>query len=396
MSAIHRKEFYEEIQGLSKSENLPKTSKLLRLHPFIEDHLLRVGGRIKNAEIDKDQKHPILLPRNHPVTNFIILDIHERQFHSGVNGTLYATRLKKCFRGRPKELDYVMGNLPGVKEKRPRNRNKVKVNAAVFVCLSTKAVYIELVGDLTTDIFIASLRRVFARRGKAKAIYSDNGANFFGAKNKLNVLYSFLNSDEHNKKVESYLIDQGIERHFSPPRTPHFGGIWEAVVKSLKHNMLKTIGHSHPCHQIPAICQQIQKLKGDFWKCWNCEYLNEMNVRSKWHTGSADLIRIGSLVVLKDENLPPLRWKLGRIIEVHPGDDGIIRVATLKSKSDVFERGVKKISPIPAELRPCNVIQMSVFLIEAPTARLVHRLDAKKISKVGRCMRLFRKKKPAK
>ncbi|XP_033218216.1 uncharacterized protein LOC117173684 [Belonocnema kinseyi] len=74
------------------------------------------------------------------------------------------------------------------------------------------------------------------------AIYSDNGINFVGAKNKLNELYSFLNSDEHNKKVESYLIVQGIEWHFSPPRTPHFGGIWEAAVKPLKHHMLRTIG----------------------------------------------------------------------------------------------------------------------------------------------------------
>lgn len=80
------------------------------------------------------------------------------------------------------------------------------------------------------------------------------------------------------------------------------------------------------------------------------EYLNELNVRSKWHTGAPELIREGSLVVLKDDNLPPLRWSLGRVIQVRPGDDGIVRVVKVKTQSDELERGVKKISPLPIEI----------------------------------------------
>ena len=131
-----------------------------------------------------------------------------------------------------------------IKEKRLRNRNKLKVYAAVFVCLAVKAVHIELVGDLTTELFIASLRRFFARRGKPKAMYCDNGTNSVGARNQLSDLYRLVNSKEFNEKTEQYVTNQGIEWHFSPPRTPHFGGIWEAAVKSLKHHLVRTVGES--------------------------------------------------------------------------------------------------------------------------------------------------------
>ncbi|XP_043474385.1 uncharacterized protein LOC122506335 [Leptopilina heterotoma] len=278
-----REEFSDEVQSLKKGTNLSSRSKLLKLNPIMEDNLLKVGGRIKNAEISSKQQHPILLPKNHPLTDLITRDTHEKNLHPGISGTLYALRMSfwpidgrltvkkiinkciKCFRIKPKESSYVMGDLPSVrvtasrpfenvgvdycgpffvKEKRFRNRNKIKVYAAVFVCLSTKAVHIELVGDLSTELFLAFLRRFFARRGKSKRLYSDNGTNFVGAKNELNEIYNLLNSSEHNRVISHAMNDQNIEWHFSPPRTPHFGEIWEAAVKSLKHHLRRTIGET--------------------------------------------------------------------------------------------------------------------------------------------------------
>ena len=99
-----------------------------------------------------------------------------------------------------------------------------------------------------------------------------------------------------------------------------------------------------------SLWQHLQKLKRDFWKRWTNEYLNQLNVRSKWNTGSADIIKIGTIVILKDENLPPLRWKLGGVIEVRPGDDGIVRVVIVKTESGEFKRGVRKTSPLPIEI----------------------------------------------
>ena len=68
----------------------------------------------------------------------------------------------------------------------------VKAYISVFVCLSVKAVYLELVSDLTSEAFIGALRRFMARRGKPSIIWSDNGTNFVGAANKIKRLYDFL------------------------------------------------------------------------------------------------------------------------------------------------------------------------------------------------------------
>lgn len=280
---VQREEFASEIQELTENKTVSRASKLTRLNPIIDEGLLRVGGRIKRASAPFDQRHPILLPKKHPVTSLIIQDTHIRFMHLGVNGTLYAIRENfwpidgrlsvrkilnscvKCFRDRPSQVSYIMGNLPKVrvtpskpfencgvdycgpfyvKEKRLRNRGKVKVYAAIFVCMSTKTVHVELVGDLSTEMFLGGLRRFFARRGKSKRMYSDNGLNFVGAKNELSNLDCMLNAKENSNMIKNKLANDGIEWHFSPPRTPHFGGIWEAAVKSLKTHLRKIVGET--------------------------------------------------------------------------------------------------------------------------------------------------------
>jgi len=48
-----------------------------------------------------------------------------------------------------------------------------------------KAVHIEVVTSLSTEAFLAALRRFIARRGKPRTICSHNGTNFQGAANEL-------------------------------------------------------------------------------------------------------------------------------------------------------------------------------------------------------------------
>ena len=79
-----------------------------------------------------------------------------------------------------------------IKERRFQNRKKLQVYVAIHVCMGTKAVDLELVSDLTREAFIASLKRLFSKRGKSKTIYSDNGKNFVGANHELNELYQLL------------------------------------------------------------------------------------------------------------------------------------------------------------------------------------------------------------
>lgn len=70
-----------------------------------------------------------------------------------------------------------------------------------------------------------------------------------------------------------------------------------------------------------------------FWKRWSTEYLHTLQQRRKW-TAKCNNIQVGDLVLILKDNLPPSKWALGRILEVHPGNDGNVRVVTIKARVD--------------------------------------------------------------
>lgn len=131
-----------------------------------------------------------------------------------------------------------------IKERKFRNRSRIKVYVCIFVCMSIKAIHIEVVSDLTSDGFLAALRRFMTRRGLPKHIYSDNGTNFVDANNELRELYVLLNSEENKTRVNKFASEHHITWHFIPPAAPHFGGLWEASVKLFKHHFKRVIGDS--------------------------------------------------------------------------------------------------------------------------------------------------------
>lgn len=386
------------------------------------------------------QKHPILLPKS-SITSLIIQNEHHAHLHAGVQATLYAVRRRywpidgrsqawsvvkgcvRCCRAKPPPTDYIMGDLPKarvtesrpfthvgvdycgpffIKEKRHRNQKFIKVYVAVFVCLAVKAVHLELASDLTSEAFIATLRRFIARRGLCTHIYSDNGKNFVGANNELQELQDLMKSKDHQDKISTFLAAKSINWHFIPPQTPHFGGLWESAVKSFKHHLrrvantvtfayedlntliteVEAILNSRPLtpmstdpndllvitpghfligdsltsppesdfRDVPtnrlSNWSHISKIKQHFWTRWHREYLNELTSRTKWATGQHS-IQIGTIVLLRDENTPSMQWPLGRVIKIHPGSDGVIRTVTVKTASSVLDRNVKKLVPLP-------------------------------------------------
>lgn len=88
-----------------------------------------------------------------------------------------------------------------------------------------------------------------------------------------------------------------------------------------------------------------QKLQS-FWKFWNRDYLQILQSRSKWQNCS-DNLKIGDVVMVKDDRLPPLKWMMGRVIETHPGKDNLVRVCTIKTKNGNFKRPINKLAPLP-------------------------------------------------
>lgn len=130
----------------------------------------------------------------------------------------------------------------------------VKTYIAMFVSLS---VHIEAVTDLTTEAFLAGPRRFVARRGKPILIWSDHGTNFVGAARLLTELQEFLHRRETQEAVTSFCASQGITWEFIPERAPHFGGLWEAAVKSMKRHLRCIVGNTNLTYEELAtvLCQ---------------------------------------------------------------------------------------------------------------------------------------------
>ncbi|XP_037928983.1 uncharacterized protein LOC119663452 [Teleopsis dalmanni] len=123
-----------------------------------------------------------------------------------------------------------------------RGQKSFKGYISVFICMSTKAIHLEAVSDLSTEAFMAALKRFFSRRGKSAHLYSDNGTNFIGALKRLDK--EFGNAIKNNTSIVQILATEKIEWHFIPPASPHFGGIWEATVKSTKYHLKRVIGET--------------------------------------------------------------------------------------------------------------------------------------------------------
>lgn len=445
--------FFDEIQALKANKRIKNTSKLLQLSPFLdENEIIRVGGRLTNANISFDAKHQILLPHNNKVVKLLIEYTHLRCIHGGPKLTEAILRERfwilkglhsikavyreciECFKQNPSTLTQKMGNLPipritpnlkpftnsavdytgEIKTScwKGRGSKTQKSYAAIFVCMATKAIHIEIVSDLTAEAFIAALRRFVARRGFVSNIYSDNATNFAKA-NKVLCEMNEYEQDEYHNKICDELSKTQIKWHFSPAAAPHFNGLAESSVKLVKSHLRK-IAHNHiftyeelctllyqieACVNSRPLCgvsnnagdttiltpahfligqsmlaipcenyvemkmnwatrwQKIQKLQQNFWNQWKREYLSLLQSRYKWQNVEKELNE-QDIVLIKDELTPSTQWSMAKILKKHPGSDGNTRVVTLKSKNKIFKRPITKLCPLP--IKNNNIINEKI------------------------------------
>ncbi|XP_053685987.1 uncharacterized protein LOC128735530 [Sabethes cyaneus] len=169
----------------------------------------------------------------------------------------------RCFCTKPKMIQPLMGNFPesrvnivapfeltgvdyagpiSVKEDKYKPRI-VKAYIALFVCLVSKAIHLKLVSDLSSEAFLAALDRFINRRGKVRRIFSDNGTNFVGASKQLRQLRAIFDSETTKANINDFLLRREVEWEFIPPRSPNFGGLWEAGVKVVKLHLARTLGN---------------------------------------------------------------------------------------------------------------------------------------------------------
>ncbi|XP_069968405.1 uncharacterized protein [Bactrocera oleae] len=433
-------DFYDEIRQLKNNKVLDRKNKLSTLYPFVdEDGILRVGGRLQNSQICYDTKHPIILT-NCELANLIIQEAHKITLHGGIN--LMRTHIRKeywiiriksqlkqyvrkcvrCIRYSQEVMTQLMGNLPScrvipshpfyntgvdyagpfqIRCSKGRGQKSYKGYIAVFVCMATKAIHLETVSDLSTESFLAALRRFFARRGKSANMYSDNGTNFVGAARCLDKDLKLAIAN--NSIIAPIMEKEGIKWHFIPPASPHFGGIWEAGVKSMKYHLKRIIGdntltyeelttlltqieavlNSRPLYTTGEDCEDnsiltpghfligrslvsapepfqegnlttldrwnlLQKMRYQFWKNWKEEYLHTLQQRYKWKQPMSN-IKEGQIVLLKNETSHPAKWPMGKITEIHKGSDGMVRVVTIQTQDSDVKRPISKICPLYSE-----------------------------------------------
>ncbi|GFV47821.1 integrase catalytic domain-containing protein [Trichonephila clavipes] len=345
-------------------------SPLRSLHPFIDEHgLVRVGGRLQNSQLRFNSKHPIILPSQHSISELLIKEQHIAHLHARPTLLAHVLRqshwivgsrklINKCIRKCLKcnkfktstTTPQLMGNLPKhrvtlerpffscdidyagpvlIKCNKGRGTKSTKGYIALFVCLAIKAVHIEAVGDLTTDSFIAALRRFSARRGALRHICSDNGINFVGARRKLDEIRKLWLSLPTNEAISYYLSKSSIDWHFIPPSSPHFG---------VPEELPSTSNHRDRW-------ELLQNIKRGFWKKWSSEFISSLQPRKKWQDAQPNL-KEDDIILIEEEGSPGT-WLMARVLQVHPGNDGLVRVATVKTQDSVLKRPVYKLHKLP-------------------------------------------------
>ncbi|XP_041451926.1 uncharacterized protein LOC121405330 [Drosophila obscura] len=347
---VQRAHLHPEYRALRKGNCVESSSSIISLSPFIDDvGLIRVGGRLRHSTLGFDARHPIILPRDHPLTFAIIMHFHRKHHHAGPQSLLGSIRLQF----------WPIGGMKTVAR---------ALRKCIICCRSRPRLVEHIMADLPKD------------RVQDSPAFSVTDA------------------------VHNHCINNGFNWKFIPPRSPHFGGLWEAAVKMAKQHLYRSLGsslfgfdelrtlvcqiqaviNSRPllaisenpedlgvltpghfligrplmefpepdvtnlnfnrldCWQRVACAQQI------FWKRWSEEYLTLLQQRAKWRTPQPS-IQVNDIVCIKDENLPPLKWPLARVIDIIAGADGTVRVAVLRTPSGTTRRAVNKLCVLPVE-----------------------------------------------
>ena len=122
-----------------------------------------------------------------------------------------------------------------------RGKRREKQYLCLFICLASRAVHLEMAFGLAVDSFLRAFHRMISRRGMPGEIISDNGTNFVAAEKELGKL---TNKTEKDTKVVATMASKKIKWTFNPPYAPHFGGVFETMIKAVKKAITAIMGNS--------------------------------------------------------------------------------------------------------------------------------------------------------
>ncbi|XP_054087075.1 uncharacterized protein LOC128921986 [Zeugodacus cucurbitae] len=425
---VQHDSFKDSIKSLESGKVIDKSSNIFKLSPYLDDYgVLRINGRVK-IHGRPDQ---VLLPSDHHVTHLIINYFHIKYHHGSLETVIneirqfywiiklrtLANKIRRncqyCKNKSSQPRPPMMACLPPARTSafsRPFSyvgvdyfgpllvtvkRSTEKRYGVLFTCLTTRAVHIEIAYSLSTDSCILAIRNFMARRGSPLEIWSDNGTNFKGAERELKSAFELLDKNLLTKTFTSAATNW----RFIPPASPHMGGAWERLVRSVKQILKQILTTNRPSDELlRAVLMEVemtinsrpltyipidheeeealtpnhfllgsssgvkpiaepvtettlmrrnwrtsQQLADAFWRRWILEYLPTITRRTKWFS-DVKPIQIGDIGYIVDPNSPRNCWPKGRVIQVRKSDDGKVRSATLKTSCGIFERPAAKIA----------------------------------------------------
>ena len=437
LQRAQQQSFPEDYKLLKAGKPVSSGSRLLTLAPEIDQSsdLIRVGGRLRRLEgLDGLMLHPVVLDASHPTTRLLIRKYDSDLHHPGPERVFaelrrsfwiirgreairrYQHACVECQRWRARPSIPKMADLPAARLRLHKpafhstgvdcfgpmlvkvGRRHEKRWGILFKCLTTRAVHLDLLGSMDTDAYLMALRRFIARRGTPAEIWSDQGTNFKGGERELREAYANM-----APTLQRQLARQRIKFRFNPPAAPHFGGVWEREVRSVKSALYTCVGaqpvqeevlrtvlleveailNSKPLGYVSADIADIdpvtpnsllmgrpdgslpqvvypeteilsrrrwrhsQILADQFWSRFIREYLPGLQTRQKWHSTSPELLD-KAVVMLTDPQLPRALWPIGHVTEIHRSDDGCIRSADVSIKGHVYTRPVARLVMLPA------------------------------------------------
>lgn len=445
--------FAQELKTLKEGKRLPSSNHLFCLDPILRDGVLCIGGRLKQSSLSEELKHPVILPKDSHITVLILAHYHNKIFHQGrtqtqmelrangfwvIGGSKLVAKLihdcVQCRKLRRPTEEQQMAELPKerVEVSAPftysgidcfgpflikKARKEYKRYGLIFTCLSSRAIHIEMLEDLSTDAFINALRCFISIRGAVRQLYCDRGTNFTGARNELRTALKQCDT----KLLEAFLTDQHCEFVFGAPSASHTGGVWERQIRTVKNvlnatltqcfgrlddaslrtlfyeamsivnsrpltvdgiNDPKALEPLTPNHLIMMKSRvalpppgsfvkedlyatkrwrRVQYLIEQFWSRWKKEYLLNISTRQKWHVPRRNL-KVNDIVIVRDDNLPRNQWLLARVVEVIPGSDGLVRRVKIQTGERRAIKGQGYSSKPSVIERP---IQKLVLLLES-------------------------------
>lgn len=276
LQCVQQASFENEYHQLKQHVNVASTSPLAKLDPFMDENgLIRVGGRLRSAELPYEEMHPVILPRNSHVSALIVKQCHEQVAHQGRGLTVSRIRtsgywiigcstvvrsfLHKCVTcrrlRRPTESQK-MADLPAertvpsppftyvgcdvfgpfvVKE----GRKEVKRYGLIFTCMASRAIHIELLDNMSTDAYINALRCFISIRGPVRQVRTDRGSNFIGAANEFEKAMG-----EGGNQLKEFAMKNKIEFVTNVPHASHMGGVWERQIRTAR-NVLNSMFSLH-------------------------------------------------------------------------------------------------------------------------------------------------------